>query len=64
MQHTLRGVPVQPLQPPAGVVQSGSYWIYDEYASGGGIASVGLEDRVPHPPTEEERGSILDLFRR
>jgi penicillin-binding protein 1A len=64
MQHTLRNVPVQALVPPAGVVQSGGYWMFDEYASGGGIASVGLEDRVPQAPSAEERGSILDLFRR
>ena len=64
MQHTLRGVPVQALAPPAGVVQSGGYWVFDEFASGGGIASMGLEDTVPHPPSTEERSSILDLFRR
>jgi penicillin-binding protein 1A len=64
MQHALKGVPVQPLVPPAGVVQAGGYWMFDEFAGGGGIASVGLEDRVPQPPSAEERGSILDLFRR
>ena len=64
MQHTLRGVPVEPLEPPPGVVQSGPYWIFDEFAGGGGIASMGLEDKVPQPTTTEERSSILDLFRR
>ncbi len=64
MQHALRGVPVQELVPPEGVVQSGPYWMYDEYAHGEGISSMGLEDTIPQPPTTEERSSILDLFKR
>jgi penicillin-binding protein 1A len=64
MQHALRGVPVQQPEPPEGVVQQGPYWIFDEFAHGGGIASVGLGDKIPEAPTTEERGSILDLFRR
>jgi penicillin-binding protein 1A len=64
MQYALRGVPVQELTPPEGVVQSGGYWMFDEFAHGAGIASVGLEDTVPQPPTTEERSSILDMFRR
>jgi penicillin-binding protein 1A len=64
MQHALRGVPQQQPEPPAGVVQEGPYWIFEEFAHGGGVASVGLGDTVPEAPTTEERGSILDLFRR
>ena len=64
MQHALKGVPVAALAPPEGVVQSGGYWMFDEYAGGGGIASMGLEDKIPQPPSTEERSSILDLFRR
>jgi penicillin-binding protein 1A len=64
MQHALKGVPVQELTPPPGVVQVGGYWTYEELSHGEGIASLGLEDVVPQPPTEEERSSILDLFRR
>ncbi|MDE2368382.1 MAG: penicillin-binding protein 1A [Burkholderiales bacterium] len=64
MQHELRGVPVQEIAPPPGVIQSGPYWMYDEYSNGGGIDAVGLEDNIPQPPTTEERSSILDLFRR
>ena len=64
MQYALRGVPVQELSPPAGVVQSGGYWAYEEFAQGRGIASVGLDEKVPEPPTTEERRGILDLFRR
>ncbi len=64
MQHALRGVPVQELTPPEGVVQQGGYWMYDEFAHGAGIASVGLDDKIPQPATTEERSGILDLFKR
>ena len=64
MQHALKGVPVQELTPPAGVVRQGNYWMFEEYAAGSGVASLGLEDVVPRPPSTEERNSILDLFKR
>jgi penicillin-binding protein 1A len=64
MQHALKGVPVQEMVPPEGVLQSGGYWMFDEFAHGAGIASMGLEDTVPQPPSTEERSSILDLFKR
>jgi penicillin-binding protein 1A len=64
MQFALRNVPVQELAPPEGVVQSGGYWMFDEYSRGAGVASVGLEDKIPQPASTEERSSILDLFRR
>jgi len=46
------------------VVSSGGYWAFDEFAQGRGVRSVGLEDKIPEPPTTDERRSILDLFRR
>jgi penicillin-binding protein 1A len=65
MQHALKGVPVQELAAPPGVVQSGGYWIFEEFAGGQGVASVGLEDPLPpQAPSAEEKSSILDLFRR
>ena len=64
MQFALRSVPVQELTPPEGVVHSGGYWMFDEYSRGAGVASVGLEDKIPQPASTEERSSILDLFRR
>jgi len=63
MKHALKRLPEQAPVVPEGVVQRGSDWIYDEYASGGGISSVGLDDKVPKPATEDERKGILDLFR-
>jgi penicillin-binding protein 1A len=64
MQHALKNVPVQPLQPPEGVIQTNGYWMFDEFAGGAGIASVGLEDKLPDPVSTEERSGILDLFKR
>ena len=64
MQHALKGVPVAELKPPAGVVQHGSYWMYEEFGGGGGVSSLGLEDPIPQAPSPEERNSILDLFKR
>ena len=50
--------------PPEGVVNLNGEWYYEEYTHGAGISSVGLEDKLPTTPTEEERKSILDLFKR
>ena len=64
MRHALKGVPVQEVAPPEGVIRSGPYWTFDEFSEGRGISSVGLEDNLPQAPSSEERNSILDLFRR
>jgi penicillin-binding protein 1A len=64
MQYALKGVPVQDLTPPDGVVQSGNYWMFDEFARGQGVPDLGLEDKIPQAPSSEERSGILDLFRR
>jgi len=64
MSHALRGVPVQEIPPSDGVTQVGGLWLYDEYAHGGGVSSLGLEEAAPPPPDAQERSSILDLFRR
>ncbi|MES3015914.1 MAG: penicillin-binding protein 1A [Pseudomonadota bacterium] len=60
----LKGVPSLPLQPPNGVIHVGGEWYYEEYGPGNGVTSVGLDDPIAAPaPTEEERKSILDLFK-
>jgi len=64
MKHALNGVPVEQYPVPDGVVNIGDEWYYDEYAKGAGIASVGLDEKPANAPNEEERNSILDLFRR
>lgn len=65
MRVGLKDVPVAELEPPPGVVQQeDGLWVYEEYAGGGGVRSVGLDQTVPQQATPEERNSILDLFRR
>ena len=64
MQHALRNVPVEELAAPAGVMHTGPYWVFEEFAGRAGITSVGLDDKIPQPPSVEERSSILDLFKR
>ncbi len=75
METALKGVPVAELPPPAGVVNVGGEWYFDDYAPGRGVASLGLDTApvlpaealtgVPVAPTPppEERNRILDLFR-
>ncbi len=66
MQQVLKGVPVSEPVPPAGVVNVGGEWFYDEYASNAGVSTLGMDDPVPGsapPPTQEEKKSILDFFR-
>ena len=64
MQSALKGVPVAENVVPEGVINLNDEWYYEEYAHGTGIGSVGLEDKLPTPPNEDERNGILDLFRR
>ena len=64
MRHALKGVPVQELEAPEGVSREGDHWVFDEFSSGRGVGSVGLEDKIPNPASEDERSGILDLFRR
>jgi penicillin-binding protein 1A len=63
MAHALRSLPPQATEVPEVLVQQGGDWVFDEFSSGAGISSVGLEDKLPGPPTEGERKSILDLYR-
>ena len=70
MERALKGVPVMEPTVPAGVVNVGGEWFYEEYARNAGVSSVGVEDRsvspavAPQaPPPSEERSRILDLFR-
>ena len=64
MQPMLKGVPVQEPPVPEGVVNIGGEWFYEEYTRGAGVSSLGLEDKLPEAPSEDEKKSILDLFKR
>jgi penicillin-binding protein 1A len=72
METALKGVPVFERTAPDGLLNLGGEWYYEEFAKGGGVRSLGLEDK--HAPTEadpdaaptapaEEKKSILDLFK-
>lgn len=63
MQHALKGVPVQNYSAPDGVINLGGEWFYEEFTHGAGVASLGLDEQIPATPTEDERKSILDLFK-
>lgn len=70
MERALKGVPVMEPKVPAGVINVGGEWFYEEYSRNAGVASMGLEDRSASPaaapqapPPSEERSRILDLFR-
>jgi penicillin-binding protein 1A len=64
MRYALKGVPVSEPAVPEGVVNLNGEWYYEEYSHGTGVSSVGLEDKLPTTPTDDERKSILDLFKR
>jgi penicillin-binding protein 1A len=64
MAHALKGVPVAETRPPEGVVNVGGDWTYEEYAQGRGVTTLGVDAAPPPaPPTEDEKKSILDLFK-
>jgi penicillin-binding protein 1A len=65
MAQVLKGVPAEEPPVPEGVVLVGGEWYYEEFAHGGGVTAIGLEDPLPPTaPSADERSSILDLFRR
>jgi penicillin-binding protein 1A len=65
MAQALRTVPVQVPEVPEGLVMRSGEWVFEEFGPGAGVASLGLDDKSPpQPATEDERNSILDLFRR
>jgi penicillin-binding protein 1A len=72
METALKGVPIFERAAPDGLLNLGGEWYYEEFARGGGVRSLGLEDRpapteadpdaAPAAPAEEKK-SILDLFK-
>jgi penicillin-binding protein 1A len=68
METALRGIPVSEPPVPEGLVNVGGDWMYEEYARGGGISTLGTgtdgAGKTPNAsPPGEERNRILDLFR-
>ncbi len=72
METALKNTPPSELPVPAGVVNLGGEWYYDEYARGAGITSMGLDGKstegqagapIQVLPAPDERRRILDLFK-
>ena len=66
MKTVLKGVPTQEPSAPEGLLNVNGEWYYEEYTRGSGVSSLGLEDKpsAAPAPNDDERKSILDLFRR
>ncbi len=66
MRFALANVPVDDPVVPDGVVNQGGEWFFDEYAGKAGVRSITNDavTNVPRNANEDEKKSILDLFRR
>lgn len=60
MAVALKNVPVQEVQPPEGVVRSGSEWRYAEWAWGGFITELGLDGQPISPALARHPGPSGD----
>jgi penicillin-binding protein 1A len=63
MQTALKDVPQEPLVPPEGVMNVNGEWYYDEFGPATGVSGLGLDDKTPQQTTDDEKKSILDLFK-
>ena len=63
MQQALKDVPVADLVAPDGVTNVNGEWYFNEFGPASGISGLGLDDKQPKEPTEDEKKSILDLFK-
>ncbi|OWQ86602.1 penicillin-binding protein 1A [Roseateles terrae] len=65
MQYALRNTPVAEIPPPAtGVTNINGEWYYDEFAENQGVRALTGDEHVPASGSEDEKKSILDLFKR
>ena len=64
MAAALKGKPVDELTPPEGIVNVNGEWFYEEYTAGSGVRELANEPNVPSATSEDEKKSILDLFKR
>ena len=63
MQTALKDVPQVPLVPPEGVMNVNGEWYYDEFGPANAVTGLGLDDKLPQQTTDDEKKSILDLFK-
>jgi len=64
MQVALKNKPVSEVTAPEGVVNVNGEWFYEEYAAGNGVRELGNETDAPPAASDDEKKSILDLFKR
>ena len=64
LSFALKGKPVDEITPPEGIVNINGEWFYEEYTAGSGVRELATDPNVPAAATEEEKKSILDLFKR
>jgi penicillin-binding protein 1A len=64
MGQVLKGVPIDDPAVPPGITYQNGEWFFEEFAHNAGVSSLGLDDKLPAAPTDEERRGILDLFKR
>jgi penicillin-binding protein 1A len=76
MEHALRSTPISELPVPEGLTQVGSEWVFEEYAAGKGIQTLGADkdsqaqaSELSQSPAQnstsptDEKKRILDLFK-
>lgn len=63
MTAALRNTPVAEAIAPEGVINLQGEWFFEEFTQPNGPAAHELSDNIPPPATEEEKKSILDLFK-
>ena len=65
MAYALRGVAVSEPAVPEGIINVNGEWYYDEYTSNSGVKALSNDNAsVPHSASDDEKKSILDLFKR
>ncbi|WP_430765551.1 penicillin-binding protein 1A [Roseateles paludis] len=64
MAQALKNKPQSELEPPEGVVHIGNEWFYDEYSGKDGVRELTGDEGIPGTVSEEEKKSILDIFKR
>lgn len=65
MQFALKDKAVDEMTPPEGVVNVNGEWFYEEFTPGSAVRELSAEPAaVPGAASEDEKKSILDLFRR
>ncbi len=64
MQVALKNKSVSEVTAPEGVVNVNGEWFYEEYAPGNGVSELGNDTGAPPAASDDEKKSILDLFKR